>query len=107
MTKSRILRSIGLGLLVVLIAGGVWGYRQVAPFARIGSTYIAKQYCSCVFVAGRSDASCRSDFEPDIDKFSITADRSALPARGKVTARLAMFAGEATYADGFGCTVAK
>ena len=107
MTKSRIWSLLGLVLLAALIAGGVWGYRQVAPYARIGSTYIAKQYCSCVFVAGRSDASCRTDFEPDIDKFSVTADRSALPTRGKVTARLAVFTGEATFADGFGCTVAK
>ncbi len=107
MRKSRNWKVAGIGLLLALAAGGAWGYRQFKPYAEIGGTYIAKQYCSCLFVAGRSESSCRADFEPDIDHFKVTADRSGLPAHAKVTARLALFTGEAAYADGYGCTVSK
>ena len=107
MGESRNWRLAGLVLLLVLIGAGVWGFGKVAPYGRIGSTYIAKQYCSCLFVAGRSDTSCRAEFQPDISKFSVKADRSGLPASAKVTARLLLFSGEATYADGYGCTVSR
>ena len=107
MGKSRYWTVAGLILLVILIGAGAWGYRQVAPVAQIGGSYIAKQYCSCVFVAGRSEGSCHAEFEPDISKFSVKADRSGLPAHAKVTARLALFSGEATYTNGYGCTVSK
>lgn len=100
-------RAAALVLALALVGGGVWGYTQIAPFARIGGAYIAKQYCSCVFVAGRSDQSCHAEFEPDISRFTVRADRSQMPAKGRVTARLAVFKGEATYADGYGCTVAR
>ncbi len=107
MGRSRYGILAGLALLVALIAAGLWGYGKAAPYAQIGGAYIAKQYCSCLFVTGRSETSCRAEFEPDIDKFSVRTDRSGLPARAKVTARIAIFAAEATYADGYGCTLSK
>lgn len=107
MRKSRLWIGAGAILLAAVIAGGIWGYGKAAPYARIGGAYIAKQYCSCLFVTGRSEASCTAEFQPDISRFSVSVDRSGLPARAKVTTRLALFSDEATYADGYGCTVAK
>jgi hypothetical protein len=107
LSKSSILKWGGLVLLIVVIGGGVFAWTRIEPYGRIGATYIAKQYCSCVFVAGRSDASCHAEFKPDIDRFSVTIDRSALPASASVQTHLLMFSGAATYAEGFGCTVAK
>ena len=107
MRRSRPWKVVGIGLLAALCVGAVLAYRQFQPYAQIGGTYIAKQYCSCLFVTGRSERSCRTDLEPDIDHFKLTADRSGLPAHAKVTARLAFFTSEATYSDGYGCTVSK
>lgn len=105
MTRSRVLATGGAVLAVVVLVAAVWGFRQVSAYASIGGTYIAKQYCSCLFVTGRSEASCRAEFQPDIGKFKLQVDRSKLPARASVTARLLMFHGRATYADGYGCSV--
>ncbi|MDR3509631.1 MAG: hypothetical protein P4L64_17210 [Caulobacteraceae bacterium] len=97
----------GLALAVVLIGGGAWAYGKAAPYAKIGGSYIAKQYCSCLFDAGRSETSCRAEFQPDIEKFSLSVDRSGLPAHARVTTHVAVFSGEADYAEGYGCTVGK
>jgi hypothetical protein len=98
----------GAGLVAVIaVAAGAYGYAHVAPYAQIGATYIAKQDCSCLFVEGRSEASCTAEFSPDINRFRVAIDRSHLPASAKVTTRLAIFSGEATYAEGFGCAVTK
>ena len=105
MTRSRLLATGGAVLLAAVLIGGVWGFRQVSAYASIGGTYIAKQYCSCLFVADRSEASCRAEFQPDIGKFKLEVDRSKLPAGASVTTRLLMFHGRATYADGYGCSV--
>ena len=107
MAKSRGWRWAGLILLVAVIGVGAWAFSRVGPYARIGAAYVAKQYCSCLFVTGRSETSCRAEFKPDIDKFSVSVDRAGLPASAKVTTRLLMFTGEARYADGFGCTVSR
>jgi hypothetical protein len=105
--KSSILKWGGLVLPVVVIGGALYGWTQLEPYGRIGATYIAKQYCSCVFVAGRSEGSCRAEFKPDIDRFNVSVDRSGLPASASVQTHLLMFSSAATYAEGFGCTVAK
>ena len=99
--------AAGVAALVLLLVGAGWALHLASTYARIGGTYIAKQYCSCLFVAGRSEASCRAEFEPDIDRFTLTVDRAALPARASVTTRLSMVEGRASYAAGFGCTVSK
>ena len=96
-----------LVILAVLLAGGGYGYSRVAPYADIGGTYIAKQYCSCLFVTGRSEASCKAEFSPDIGRFKVVVDRSGLPATAGVSTSLAVFGGKATYEAGYGCTVAK
>ena len=91
----------------LLIGGGVYGYSQLAPYVRIGGSYIAKQDCSCLFVEGRSETSCTAEFSPDIKRFKVTVDRGRLPAAATVTTRLAMFSSVATYEAGFGCAVTR
>ena len=90
-------------LLAVLVAGGAYGWRRTAPFAEVGGVYIAKQMCSCVFLTGRTEGSCRAEFKPDIDRFTVAVDRP----RARVSTSLAVFKAEATYAEGYGCTVAR
>ena len=92
---------------LLAIGGGVYAYSQLVPYVRIGGSYIAKQDCSCLFVEGRSEASCAAEFSPDIKRFKVTIDRSRLPGSAKVTTRLAIFSSEATYEAGYGCAVSK
>ena len=93
--------------MALLLVGAGVAYALARPYAQIGGTYIAKQVCSCVFVAGRSDASCHAEFEPDINKFSVKIHRSSRPGRNWVRTRLLIFSSAASYTEGYGCTVAK
>jgi hypothetical protein len=105
--SGKFWRWIAAILGVVVMVGAAWGYLAVKPYGELGTTYIAKQLCSCVFVTGRTEASCRAEFKPDIDKMSAVIDRSGGPSRGKVSVRLAVFSGEAEYDEGFGCKITK
>jgi hypothetical protein len=77
------------------------------PIIQIGSAYFAKHYCSCLFVVGRSEASCHAEFKPLIDSVKITIDRAGLPQRAKVATRLGAAAGEATWDRRYGCVLSK
>ncbi|MDQ2860000.1 MAG: hypothetical protein M3T55_04580 [Pseudomonadota bacterium] len=103
-------RSAGAASALLLAGPMLVGAAAPAPpppIVVIGAAYIAKQVCSCLFVVGRSEASCRAEFKPDIDPFTVAIDRAGLPASGKVTASLGPVVGEATYASRFGCVVAR
>ncbi len=77
------------------------------PIIQIGSAYFAKQLCSCLFVVGRPEASCRAEFRPQLDSFSITIDRSHLPASASVISRLGPVGALATYSRRYGCVLVK
>jgi len=94
------------GLVVLILIGAGAAYVLIRPYAQIGASYISKQMCSCVFVAGRTEASCHAEFEPDIDKFKVSV-RHGKPGHGGVRASLVIFSGAARYTGGYGCTVAK
>jgi len=62
----RLMRWVLVGVLVVVGVAGVGFARRVHRLSIIGAGYIAKQMCSCVFVAERDFASCRADMPPDM-----------------------------------------
>lgn len=74
---------------------------------QIGSAYFAKQMCSCLFVAARSEASCRAEFKPRMDVFTVTMDRAGLPDRAGVTASLGPVTGVARFDRRYGCVLVK
>lgn len=95
----RILLAI---VLVLLLAAAFWlpgFHRQV----HMGAGYLAKQMCSCVFVAERSIASCRSDMLPQMDRIELEplaqgqGIRAFVPVLAERIAR---------FEEGFGCTLA-
>lgn len=106
-------RKRGFGIL----AGGAFGLvpafcgaADALPspaLVQIGSAYVAKQFCSCLFVAARPESSCRAEFKPQIDMARVAVDRGALPERGKVSVTLLTTTAEATYSRRYGCVLAK
>ena len=103
-------RSAGAASALLLAGPALIGAAAPAPappIVRIGAAYIAKQLCSCLFVVGRAEASCRAELKPNIDPFTVVIDRAGLPARAKVNASLGSVLGEATFSRGFGCVVAR
>lgn len=95
--------AVALAVLALLILA----WTQLTPWPRTGATYVAKQMCSCLFLTGRSEASCRTDFAGYVNLYSLSVDRTGLPKTAKVTTSLAIFLGEAVYEAGYGCRIAR
>ena len=68
--------------------------------ARIGTGYVAKELCSCIFVGGRSLESCRPDVPESMDRVQaeLLPDgvRAFVPGFAERIAR---------HEPGYGCTL--
>ena len=91
---------IGAAVLVALVAIALYAGRDTWATAKIGTVYVAKQTCSCLFVAGRPMESCRTDYDPEaIKPLTVeTTDRSV-----KVSALAGLVSAQADFEPGFGC----
>ena len=91
-------------LVVVLVSGaaGVYVGPRIYRLCIIGTGYIAKQMCSCVFVAERDFTACRKDMPTD-----MASVRAALFEHGSgVRAWLpGIVERSARYTPGTGCTL--
>ena len=99
----RLLLWIATGLIgLITLAGLLWGPRFLG-MAQVGVGYVAKQICSCVYVAGREVGSCRADLMPSMDPIDVQVLRD----REGVRASLLMGAVERTalHHPGSGCTL--
>lgn len=95
--KKRFVVPIAL----VLIAGaGLWFGNIQYQTARIGTGYVAKQTCSCLFVAHRAPDSCPRDYDPAAIK-PLTVQ----PAASSVTVSAlgGLISAQAQFEEGFGC----
>jgi len=65
-------RKIGLGIVALLVVVcGVGYFVWVRPFlalANVGVGFVAKEMCSCIYVAERSFDSCRPDMMESMDE---------------------------------------
>ena len=92
--------QIVLGVLVLLVGIGAWGARDTFATARIGTAYVAKQTCSCLFVAGRPADSCRTDFDPAaLQPLEIIAGGNAVT----VSALAGLISSRSEFDKGYGC----
>lgn len=89
-----------IGVLVVLIVAGMWSSRDTIATARVGTVYVAKQTCSCLFVAHRQAGSCYTDFDPEVVRrlnVSIATNSVTVSALGS------LISARAQYDAGYGC----
>lgn len=94
-----------VGCVMLLLGGGiayqVW-YEPTRFKVDIGAGMLAKQLCSCVFVAKRDLEDCRADQFESMDPIQVELQRES----GRVRAFLLGF-GErvAVHREGLGCTL--
>jgi len=85
---------------VVALGIGAWAMRSAFATARIGSGYVAKQTCSCLFVARRTPQSCNEDYDANSLRL-LTVEPNASSVT--VSALGGLLSAKAEFEDGFGC----
>ncbi len=98
--KTRILAGGALVLAIALVLLWTQWLAPTRNAVAIGTSMLAKQMCSCVFVAGRSQADCRADQFSSMDAITVELDRSARVVRAFVTG---LGERSATYSEDLGC----
>jgi len=89
-----------IGVLVVLVGVGVWSSKDTLATARVGTVYVAKQTCSCLFVAGRPLDSCYTDFDAEaVRPLDVSVSKNGVT----VSALGGVISARAQYEQGFGC----
>lgn len=97
---KHLLRTAGL-LLLGLTGLALWASGPLLAEARIGAAFIARTTCSCLFVAGRSLDSCRSDWPPGTEVLTVRQEDNAVTA----SAGLGAISAKATFEEDYGCTL--
>lgn len=87
-------------VLVLLVGIGAWASRDTFATARIGTTYLAKQTCSCLFVAERPLESCRTDFDAEaVRALDVVTAKDSVT----VSALGGLISARAKFEQGYGC----
>lgn len=90
----------GAFILVALIAGGAYAAREPVTYARVATSYAAKQLCSCLHVSGRTMDSCMAEFPQEgRSQFAITSTGNTVHASVMFNA----IGAEAVYEESYGC----
>jgi hypothetical protein len=98
MRAKRLL--IGVGVLAAIVGVAMFAGRETWATAKIGTVYVAKQTCSCLFVAGRRMESCVTDYDPAaIEPLSVEPTDNGV----KVSALAGLVSAHAKFEPGFGC----
>lgn len=92
-----------IGATAVLIAVGVYFARDQITLAEIGTAFVAKQTCSCLFVSRRQADSCKGDFDPAAAQWLSWQ----IEARSVTVSAFLIIRSTAIYEDGFGCHLTR
>ena len=89
-----------VGAVAALVAAAVYGPPALRAM-RIGTGYMAKQICSCVFVAGRDAAACAADMPASMERIRYAVDADGVRAR----VLFGLVERQALHHPGSGCTL--
>jgi hypothetical protein len=88
------------GIAGLVLWGGVWAAHGTVEEAHIGSAYVAKLTCSCLFVSHRPMQSCQSDF----DAVAIRPLTTEVAGQSVTVSALGhLISARAVFEPGFGC----
>ena len=91
-----------LGIAALVCGVGAWLAHRVVEQARIGTAYVAKLTCSCLFVSHRPMQSCAMDY--DMPEARLLA--SEVSSRSVTVSTLGhLVSTRAVFEQGFGCHV--
>ena len=97
------LKFVLVGLALVVVVGGIYGYQRFAPLINTGTGLVAHQMCSCVYVSNRELEACLDERWPDMQ--TIPAELIELNGKPGVQATSFISTRTATFETGFGCTL--
>ena len=66
--KRRWILGTGVALVLLAVGGTAWLLPDLKRMAAVGAGFVARQGCSCVFVAGRGLEACRADMLPEMER---------------------------------------
>jgi hypothetical protein len=95
-----LLRKISISLAVLFALGVVAAIAYIKPQTDVGTGYVAKQVCSCVYVGERDFDQCRRD-QPDY-MAPIEAEHIS-ELQGVKASYFPLSDATAYYFDGYGC----
>ncbi len=100
----RALGWIGAALVLLMVGAGVVYLPPLRQAAAVGAGFVAKQMCSCVYVAGRSFESCRPEMMEEMAQVrsEALADGEETGVRAWVTL---LAERRARFHEDFGCTL--
>ncbi|MEM8635393.1 MAG: hypothetical protein AAGF33_10495 [Pseudomonadota bacterium] len=92
--------------VIVLGSAALWQFflKGQLAYADIASAYVAKQTCSCRFVAERELESCLGDFTQDVSILSVSEIES-LGEAGIQASALGLISATAVHKPGGGCVL--
>lgn len=99
---GKIATGVGLVLALGIGAGSVLWYLPTRRAVDIGAAMLAKQVCTCVYVANREVADCRADESASMDPIQLEVLRDEERVRAWVPA---LGERSALHREGFGCTL--
>jgi hypothetical protein len=93
---------VALGVVLLLVAAVAFLAAPIRGYASVGAAFGARTACSCRYVAARTLADCKKDFEPGMQAVFLSDDSEAK----SVTARVPLLASDtARFRPGYGCVL--
>jgi hypothetical protein len=90
----------GAVILVAVITGGAYAAREPVTYARVATSYAAKQLCSCLHVSGRAMESCMAEFPQEArGQIRLTSTGNTVHAGVLFNA----ISADAVYEEEYGC----
>jgi hypothetical protein len=89
-----------LGVAALVLGVGAWFAHRVVEQAHIGTAYVAKLTCSCLFVSHRPLQSCATDYDMPAARL-LTSEVSSQSVT--VSALGHLISARAVFDQGFGC----
>ncbi|MCB1137871.1 MAG: hypothetical protein KDK23_03905 [Leptospiraceae bacterium] len=102
---KKVLRILLILLAVLILAGGAWAasnWSHLAAFPNIISSFYSKEFCSCYFAVGRSEAFCHNyakQYVP-ISDFKLNEDEKSVTVTGLGISTTSIYVG-----SGYGCRI--